>query len=195
MAIRKVTLATRGPASFTTIQTDTGTSPVATGASDTLTLTSSNIGIAGNSGTDTITFTAQTAGASTAGYVSTSAQTMGDGFKTFQKGIVSGRVTLTDGATVDIDASLGNLFTLITSNNPTINIPTNPTSWQKMMLAIRAQSSDRTVTLTTGSTGAFKYTVGITGLPTVTASTYLYLFLVYNPTETRWIVLSLEQGT
>jgi hypothetical protein len=42
--------------SFTTIQTDSGTSPVATGANDILTITSSNnsIVIEGNSGADTI---------------------------------------------------------------------------------------------------------------------------------------------
>lgn len=47
-------------ASFTTIQPDAGTSPVATGPTDTLTLTSTDnsLVITGNSGTDTIAFTA-----------------------------------------------------------------------------------------------------------------------------------------
>lgn len=43
--------------SFTTIQPDLGTAPVASSATDTLTLTSTVLGITGNSGTKTITFT------------------------------------------------------------------------------------------------------------------------------------------
>lgn len=42
-------------ASFTTIQTDAGTFPVATGPTDTLTLTSGTLDITGNSTTDTVT--------------------------------------------------------------------------------------------------------------------------------------------
>lgn len=42
--------------SFSTIQPDSGTSPVADSATDTLTLTSASLDIAGNSGTDTISF-------------------------------------------------------------------------------------------------------------------------------------------
>jgi hypothetical protein len=41
---------------FTTIQPDSGTSPVASGTSDTLTLTSTDMTISGNSSTDTISF-------------------------------------------------------------------------------------------------------------------------------------------
>lgn len=41
-------------AAFTTFQTDTGTSPVATGTSDTLTLTSPVVDVNGNSSTDTV---------------------------------------------------------------------------------------------------------------------------------------------
>lgn len=45
-----------GGNSFTTIQPDTGTAPVASGPTDTLTLTSTDLAISGNSGTDTITY-------------------------------------------------------------------------------------------------------------------------------------------
>jgi hypothetical protein len=43
-------------ASFTVIQTDAGTNPVATGDTDTLTLTSTEVTITGNQATDTVTF-------------------------------------------------------------------------------------------------------------------------------------------
>ncbi len=43
-------------AAFTVIQTDTGTNPVATGPNDTLTLTGTQIKTAGNSATDTVTY-------------------------------------------------------------------------------------------------------------------------------------------
>jgi hypothetical protein len=45
-----------GGAAFTTIQTDSGTDPVATGPNDVLTLTSPVFDVAGNSTTDTVTF-------------------------------------------------------------------------------------------------------------------------------------------
>lgn len=45
-----------GGDSFTTIQCDAGTSPVADSGTDTLTLTSTDLTITGNSGTDTVTF-------------------------------------------------------------------------------------------------------------------------------------------
>lgn len=53
-----ITITNTGSASaaFTTIQTDAGTNPVASGATDTLTLTSTNLTITGDSSTDTVTF-------------------------------------------------------------------------------------------------------------------------------------------
>lgn len=70
--------------SFTTIQTDAGTSPVADSSSDTITFTSSDstVTITGDSTTDTINFTNRVATSLVSGIVSTIAQTFA-GDKTF----------------------------------------------------------------------------------------------------------------
>lgn len=71
-----LTSAVLGGNSFTTIQPDFGTSPVADSATDTLTLTSSDstITITGDSTTDTINFTNRVATSSVSGIVSTITQ-------------------------------------------------------------------------------------------------------------------------
>lgn len=65
------TLATTGgtpTGSFTTVQTPTGTSPVATGTMDVLTLTSSDLTITGNSVTDTVNYALSTVNSNVGGF-------------------------------------------------------------------------------------------------------------------------------
>lgn len=69
--------------SFTTIQTSSGTAPVASSSTDTLTLTgTAPITVTGNSATDTVVFAMPAATASQDGYVTTTLQSI-NGQKTF----------------------------------------------------------------------------------------------------------------
>lgn len=67
-----VTFSLSGVTSFGILQTDTGTAPTAASIGDTLTLTSTDLGIAGNSGTDTVTFSLNTVTAAKGGTGQTS---------------------------------------------------------------------------------------------------------------------------
>ncbi len=191
MAIRKrSTIAVGGAeASFTTIQGDAGTNPVATGPTDTLTFTSPNITITGNSGTDTMTLDAKDASSSQEGIVNLSAQTMGDGYKTFQKGLSSAVVTLTDGATPALDASLGNTFYLNSTTNPTIAVPTNATNGQVIVIIFRAITSARTLTLNTGA-GGFKHPIEIPALTATTGNAFDLITCKYSSINSKWNVMA-----
>ncbi len=191
MAIRqRSTIAVGGAeASFTTVQTDAGTSPVATGPTDTLTLTSTNITITGNSGTDTVTFDAKDASSSQEGIVNLAAQVLGDGYKTFNKGTSAAVVTLTDGATPALDASLGNTFYLNSSQNPTLAVPTNPTNGQVIVIIFRAITSARTLTLNSGA-GGFKHPIEIPALTATTANAFDLITCKYSSINSKWNVMA-----
>jgi hypothetical protein len=103
-------------------------------------------------------------------------------------------VTLTDGATVALDASLGNVFRLAASGNRTISVPTNASPGQKMIIAHAAVGAGRTLTLTTGSSGAFRFGTDVTGLSATTSGKTDYIGSVYNGTDERWDVLAVVKG-
>lgn len=89
--------------SFTTIQCDVGTSPIADSSSDTLTLTSSDstITITGDSATDTINFAARVATLSQSGIVSIIGQQF-LGTKTFQSASTSTDTIVAQGITSQV---------------------------------------------------------------------------------------------
>lgn len=103
-------------------------------------------------------------------------------------------VTLADGATVALDASLGNIFLLTTAGNRTILAPTNAVSGQKIVIVHKAASADRTLALTTGSAGAFRFGTDITALTATTSGKTDYIGAVYNSADSRWDVVSVVKG-
>lgn len=103
-------------------------------------------------------------------------------------------VTLTDGATVALDASLGNIFSIATTGNRTILAPTNAVNGKKIVIRHFATSADRTLSLTTGSSGAFAFGDDITALSATTASKWDYIGCIYNSTSARWHVVAYAKG-
>ena len=103
-------------------------------------------------------------------------------------------VTLTDTATVPLDASIGKLFRLTATGNRTIDIPTNPSTGRGIIIAHTASGADRTLTLTTGSSGAFQFGTDITALTATTSGTTDYIGCIYNATNSRWHVISYVKG-
>lgn len=69
------------------------------------------------------------------------------------RGLLSEPVTLTDAATVAVDASKGNLFRCALGGDRTIGAPTNPTDGQVIKLHLNASGAARTPTLATGAGG------------------------------------------
>lgn len=100
---------------------------------------------------------------------------------------------LTDGATPALDASLGNIFTLIAAGDRTIAVPTNPTSGQKIVIRHLASGADRTLSLNTGA-GGFRYGTTITGLTITTSGKYDYIGAIYNSTSNFWDVVAYSKN-
>lgn len=102
-------------------------------------------------------------------------------------------VTLTDGATPALDASLGRTFKLTAAGDRTIAVPTNPSADQKIIIEHVASGADRTLALNSG-TGGFRFGSDITGL-TITASGKTdYIGCRYNSTANKWDVIAYVKG-
>lgn len=101
---------------------------------------------------------------------------------------------LVDGANVALDASTGSVFTLTAAGDRTLLAPTNATDGQKIVMKHKASGADRTLTLTTGSAGAFRFGANITGL-TATASTKTdFIGCIYDGADQRWDVVAYMKG-
>lgn len=109
---------------------------------------------------------------------------------------IANATTLTDGATINLDASLGNLFRVTLGGNRTLAAPTNATDGQRIILeVIQDGTGGRTLTLTTGSSGAFAYGTDITTLTlTGTASKRDLVGFIYSGSASRWLVTSVIKG-
>lgn len=102
---------------------------------------------------------------------------------------------LTDGATVSLDSSLGRLFTLSAAGNRTIAAPTgSPVNGQEIVIAHLASGGARTLSLTTGSTGAFAFGTTITALSSTTSGATDYITCVYSSSAQRWRVTQYVKG-
>jgi len=102
--------------------------------------------------------------------------------------------TLTDGASVALDASKGNVFDLVAAGNRTISAPTNATDGQKIVIRHNASGGARTLSLTTGSAGAFRFGTDITALTATTSGLTDYIGAIYNGAASRWDVVSYVKG-
>jgi len=102
-------------------------------------------------------------------------------------------VALTDGSTPALDASLGTVFTLVTTQNPTIAIPSNPTSGQKIVISINASGGSRTAALNT-SAGGFRFGSDITTLTQTASGKTDYIGAIYNSTAGFWDVVAYTKG-
>ena len=100
---------------------------------------------------------------------------------------------LTDGATPALDASKAYVFTLTSTQNPTIAVPTNPTNYQKITIVFTASGGSRTLGLNTGA-GGFAFGTDITGLTATPSGTTDYIGCIYNPTSSKWHVVAYSKG-
>jgi hypothetical protein len=102
----------------------------------------------------------------------------------------AGIVTLTDGASIATDASAGKHFRVTVAGDRTLAAPTNAADGMHRIWEITASAADRSLTLTTGSSGSFELTTNITSPITITNSKTLFLGATYNATRSRWTVLA-----
>jgi lysophospholipase L1-like esterase len=108
--------------------------------------------------------------------------------------------TITYAATITPNAASGNIQRVTLTGNTTVAVPTNPVDGQQIMFEFFASGADRTVTLTTGTTGSFKFGTTITTLPVVTSATTLRVGVIYRSApggtaaNARWDVLAVAGG-
>lgn len=105
----------------------------------------------------------------------------------------TGVVTLSDGATPALDASLGNTFLLTAAGDRTIAVPTNPISGQKITIVHKASGGARTLSLNTGA-GGFRFGTDITALTSTTSGLTDYIGAIYNAADNKWDVVSYVKG-
>ncbi|MBI3654093.1 MAG: hypothetical protein HY231_23935 [Acidobacteria bacterium] len=114
------------------------------------------------------------------------------GKSTFNSAVVETPVTLTDAATIAVNASLGNNFICTLGGNRTLGNPTNGTNGQQLTFElVQDATGSRTLTLDT------KYAFGtdITGVTlTTTANKRDFLTVVYNATADKWFVRGFIKG-
>lgn len=102
-------------------------------------------------------------------------------------------VTLTDGATPALDASLGDVFRLTAAGNRTIAVPTNPSDGQRIEIQHYASGADRTLSLNTG-TGGFRFGTDITGLTATTSGKWDKIGAEYVLADNKWDVIGYSKG-
>lgn len=104
------------------------------------------------------------------------------------------KVTLTDGATPALDASLGNMFILTAAGNRTIAVPTNGQAGQKIVIAHNASGGARTLALNTGA-GGFRFGTDITALTATTSGLTDYIGCIFNMDgDGFWDVVAYVKG-
>jgi hypothetical protein len=103
---------------------------------------------------------------------------------------------LTDASTINIDASLGNDFTVTIAGNRTIAAPTNPVSGQSMTLEItQGSGGNHTLTWATGSNGFSTTALGGDPLLSATAGALDILAFRYSASKQRWVFLGIVAGS
>jgi hypothetical protein len=105
-----------------------------------------------------------------------------------------GVVTLTDGATVALDAAMGRVHKLVAAGDRTISAPLNPVEGQPLVIEHTASGAARTLTLTTGSAGAFAFGADVTGLTATASGMTDYIGAIYDATAARFRVVSYSKG-
>lgn len=104
--------------------------------------------------------------------------------------------TITDAASQTFDAQNGK--TTVARQNATADrtliAPTNAMDGQKVMIEFTAANAGRTLTLTTGSSGAFRYGSDITGLTQTASGKTDRIGVIYNSTAQRWDVVAVIKG-
>ena len=102
--------------------------------------------------------------------------------------------TLTDASSIAVDASLGKIYRLTSTQDCTVANPTNPTDGQVILIQHTASGADREISFT-GST--YKSMLADYADPltvTTVSGETTYFLLIYVSAATKWHILSLTDG-
>ena len=109
-------------------------------------------------------------------------------------GLAGQIVNLVDGASVPLDAALGRVFYLDAAGDRTIAVPDNAGQGQSITIMHHANGGGRTLSLTTGSAGAFRFGSDITALSATVSGKTDYIGCSYNSIDDRWDVIAYVKG-
>lgn len=103
-------------------------------------------------------------------------------------------VTLTDGATVALNASQGSTFLLTAGGDREILAPTTPVNdGQRIIIRHKASAAGRTLSLNSG-TGGFRFGSDITALSQTASGKADYIGCIYHETDNKWDVVAVAKG-
>jgi hypothetical protein len=105
-------------------------------------------------------------------------------------------VTITDGVGQTFDAQNGKTDTarLTATADRTLVAPTNPSDGQRVVIEHNASGGARTLSLTTGSAGAFVFGTDITALSATASGSTDEILVIYNTAANRWRVSAVVKG-
>ncbi len=111
---------------------------------------------------------------------------------TFTGAVIPSVVTLTDAATIAVNATLGNQFTVTLGGNRTLGNPTGAVNGQLLLFVLRQDSSGgRTLALDT----KFRFGTDITSITISTAINKTdYLLVRYHSSDDKFDVLDFRKG-
>lgn len=101
-------------------------------------------------------------------------------------------VNLSDAATIELDASLGNDFRVTLNGNRTMALPANPTDGQKIVLQV-TQGSGGSFTLSWNGGYEFSTSLPQPALSTTAGQTDLLGF-IYNADKSKWLLAAFVSG-
>lgn len=105
---------------------------------------------------------------------------------------IAGSSSLTDGATINTDASLGTNFYVTLGGNRNMAAPTNPSDWKVIRYYI---TQDGTGSRTLTWDASFRFSTAIPSPTlTTTASFSDYIEFMYNPTYGSWDCIRVVKG-
>lgn len=111
---------------------------------------------------------------------------------TLSGAVVETPVALTDVATIVVDASLGNVFTVTLGGNRTLGAPSNPSNGQKILFRVR---QDATGSRTLAYNAVYRFS---TDIPSPTLTTAInktdYLGFIYTSADTKWDCIGVVKG-
>lgn len=105
-------------------------------------------------------------------------------------------VTIADSSSTTFDAQSGTttIARLTATGDRTLTAPTNPADGQKVIIEHIASGAARTLTLTVGSAGAFRFGSSFLAISQTASGKLDRIAIVYNAAANRWDVLGDAKG-